>query len=124
VPIQGPGASVGAIGSRTTFEARGPGVFALVCVGYASRGKTTPYEVAVTLPDGALLDLEGYEFAMNALEQVHPMGVMFSTYRLRREHVDLDGDGTADPLPVVLSRTYRRFRFERDRGQSPVEADV
>ena len=125
VPIGGnAGASVSAVGSRTTFVADGPGVYAIACVGYASRGKTSPYEVAVTLPDGELLDLEGYEFTMNALDEAHPMGVMFNTFGLRQRHVDLDGDGTADPLPPQLARTFRHFRFERDLGESPVNLDT
>jgi hypothetical protein len=53
---------------------------------------------------------------MNALERACPIGVEINTWNLRRRHVDVDGDGTADPLPPSLARHYRRFRMPRMRG--------
>lgn len=110
---------VGAVGSRTRFRApRVPSVTALVVLGYARRGLTDPYEHRVTLPDGTMLDPLAYEFTMNALDHCYPMGVEVNTYSLRRAHVDLDGDGTADPLDPSAARTYRTFRRRRHRGEA------
>lgn len=110
---------VGAVGSRTRLRApRVPSVTALVVLGYARRGLTDPYEHRVTLPEGAVLDPLAYEFTMNALEACYPLGVEVNTYSLRRAHVDLDGDGTADPLDPSAARTYRTFRRRRHRGEA------
>jgi hypothetical protein len=103
-------------GGRTLFRPTAPGLLALVALGYVRDGSPDPYEYRVDLPDGALLDLPRYELLMNVLERCFPVGVEINTWTLRQHHVDLDGDGNADPLPPSLARHYRRFRMQRMRG--------
>jgi hypothetical protein len=112
----GGSAMVTPLGSATTVSAGQNGVVALVCMGYVRQGFADPYEVNVDLPDGTLLSLKQYEFLMNALELLYPIGVNIGTYAIRQSHVDLDGDGTADPLKPAIFRTYRSFRKRRLRG--------
>lgn len=120
VPLEGGNPTIRPVGSRTSFVAGGPGLWAVVLLGYARRGLTDPYEFRVELPDGELLTLKQYEFLMNLLQHVCPMGVEVNTFSIRRRHVDLDGDGTADPLQPVASRTFRQFRRTRQRGEAGV----
>ncbi|MGW0203282.1 hypothetical protein, partial [Nonomuraea sp. NPDC003201] len=115
---------IGVVGARTRLRAaRVPGVFALVTLGYARRGRTDPYEHRVDLPDHAVMSLLQYEFTMNLLEHCHPAGVEVNTYALRRRHVDLDGDGDAEPLDPALARTFRLFRRRRQRGEAAATFD-
>lgn len=120
VPLEGGTPTIRPVGSRTNFLAGGAGLWAVVLLGYARRGLTDPYEFRVELPDGELLTLKQYEFLMNLLQHVCPMGVEVNTFSIRRGHVDLDGDGTADPLQPVASRTFRQFRRTRQRGEAGV----
>jgi hypothetical protein len=108
------------VGSRSFITPRADGLHAMVAVGYARRGLTDPYEYRVELPDGALLDVEQYEFLMNALDSAFPIGVEINTFSVRRDRVDLDGDGRADPLPPSIFRTYRRFVHRRHAGEAAV----
>jgi hypothetical protein len=121
VPLSGTPGTVGAVGSRTVFTApQAVGATALVCLGYARRGATDPYEHRADLPEGAVLDLLQYERVMNVLDHVRPMGVEVNTWDLRRAHVDLDGDGVADPLDPSVARTFRPYRRRRARGEAGV----
>jgi hypothetical protein len=88
----------------------------VVALSYVRTGLTDPYEFRVELPDGATLTLAQYERLMNALARVCPVGVEINTYAIRRDHVDLDGDGTAEPLRPAVARTFRTFRQRRQRG--------
>ena len=117
VPIQGTGAAVSTLGSRTLLTPADAGVYALVVLGYARAGKTDPYEFRVELPDGVTLSLLQYEFLMNILDHAYPAGVEVNTFAIRKGHVDLDGDGDADALAPAVSRTYRTFRRRRHRGE-------
>jgi len=54
---------------------------------------------------------------MNLLNQAHPIGVEVNTFSIRQRHVDLDGDGVAEPLPPAIARTFRQFRRRRHRGE-------
>ena len=123
VPIQGTNAEIRTLGSRTVFTPRRAGLYAVVVLGYARRGMTDPYEVRVELPDDALLDLKQYEFLMNTLDHIHPIGVEVNTFSLRSDHVDLNGDGVADRLSPTVSKTYRQFRRVRHRGSKSVGLD-
>lgn len=123
VPLEGPGATVGPVGSRTTLMAAGPGVFAVVALGYARRGLTDPYEFRVELPEQARLDLLGYEWLMNALDHAHPIGIEINTFQIRSGRVDLDGDGDPERLPPSLARTFRPFRRRRQLGEPPPSVD-
>lgn len=123
VPIQGSNADIKTLGSRTTFTPRRAGLYAVVVLGYARRGLTDPYEVRVELPDDALLTLKQYEFLMNMLDHLHPIGVEVNTFSLRSDHVDLNGDGAADRLSPTVSKTYRQFRRVRHRGSKSVGLD-
>jgi hypothetical protein len=117
VPGGGPAGDLSAAGSRALFTPQRPGLSAIVVLGYArTGGGTDPYQYRVELPEGSLLDLLQYEFLMNLLDHTFPAGVEVNTFALRRRHVDLDGDGQADPLPPTASRTFRRFRTGRPRG--------
>ncbi len=119
LPIQNDvGALFGTMGSTSSLRAQKPGLFALAVVGFARRDTVGPYEYRVDLPDKAVLSVRQYEFVMNVLASVFPIGVMVNTYGIRSGHVDLDGDGVADPLPPTLARTYRDFQRTRYRGQS------
>lgn len=118
-----PGIEIKAIGSRTLFIARAPGVYVAVAVGYARTGLTDPYEFRVELPDKAVLSITEYEFLMNLLGVSHPIGVEINTFSIRREHVDLDGDGIADPLSPAVFRTFRAFQRRRLRGAYDVDPD-
>ncbi len=120
IPIEGEGGSVKAVGSRTTYTHRG-GLVALVALGYARRGATDPYEFAVQLPADARLTLKQYEYLMNLLAHDAPIGVEINTFAIRQEHVDLDGDGVADPLRPAVARTFRPFQRDRLRGETSVE---
>lgn len=114
------GPAIGYLGARTKFAPPGPGLYAVVALGQirARAGGTEPYEFSVELPDGATLTLLQYEYLMNLLAHIHPMGTRVDTWSLRRRHVDLDGDGDAEPVPSSVSRTYRQFRRARFRGRT------
>jgi hypothetical protein len=114
------GGPVTPVGSAATFTPLGPGLTALIVVAYARRGLADPYGFRVDLPAGALLNLPQYEFLMNLLERAYPAGIEVNTFAIRTRHVDLDGDGTADPLPPTISRTYRLFQRRRLRGETAV----
>ena len=116
----GSGGAIKSVGSRTVFVPDGPGLSALVAIGYARRGRTDPYEFRVELPDDARLNLLQYEFLMNVLDHTHPLGVEVNTFSIRQRHVDLNGDGDAEPLPPTISKTYRQFRRPRYRGEMGV----
>jgi hypothetical protein len=117
VPIVPPAGGVGVINaavSRAIYTPLKPGLVAVVVLGQARTATgTDPYQYRVELPEGSLLDLTQYEFLMNLLDHTFPAGVEVNTFTLRRGHVDLDGDGQADPLPPTASRTFRRFRHGR-----------
>jgi hypothetical protein len=117
LPIAGSGGTIRAVGSRNIFVPGGPGLTAVVAVGYVRSGKTDPYECGIAFPEGTLLSLTQYEYVMNLLEHSCPLGVEINTFALREQHVDLDGDGKADPLPPSISRSYRQFRHRRLRGE-------
>jgi hypothetical protein len=106
------------VGSRATLLPGPAGLFALVVLGYARRGGTDPYECRIELPQGALLDLRQYEYVMNLLDHLHPAGVEINTYPIRTSHVDLDGDGAADPLPPRLANHYRSYRRPRASSEA------
>jgi len=111
------GARIGSVGSRTVFETHEDGLYAVVVLGYARRGDTDPYEYRIELPDQARLNLLQYEFLMNILELVRPIGVEVNTYSIRHNHVDLDEDDRAEPLHPVASRTFRPFQRKRFLGE-------
>ncbi len=106
-------------GGSCVLVAREPALALAVAVSGARVGAHDPYEAALTLPAGTLLDLDGYELALNALARVCPIGTRINTWDLRRSHVDVDGDGRAEPLPPQLVRSYRWFRRARYRGEGP-----
>jgi hypothetical protein len=120
VPIVPAGGSAGDLGtalSRAVYTPARPGLAAVVVLGVTrTTTGTTPYQYRVELPEGSLLDLASYEFLMNLLDHTFPAGVEVNTFSIRRHHVDLDGDGEADPLPPTVSRTFRQFRRRRAGG--------
>jgi hypothetical protein len=99
------------------------GLSAVIVVGYARkghadpRGRIQPYEVLASLPSGTHLDLQQYEFLMNALDRAHAIGITINTTAIRQAHVDMDGDGSVDPLPPRFSRTFRPFQHRRHVGE-------
>jgi hypothetical protein len=120
VPIDGVGGTVRVVGSRTEFRPADDGLTAVVTLGYVRGDRSDPFEYRLDLPDGALLNLEQYEFLMNLVDRAHPIGVEINTFAIRRRHVDLDEDGTVDPLDPSASRTFRRFHRPRHRGEAAV----
>lgn len=124
VPLQGDGGQIKSIGSRTVFVPDGPGLSAVVAVGYARRGATDPYEFRVELPAMARMNIVQYEFLMNLLDHAHPLGVEVNTFSIRQQHVDLNGDGNAEPLPPSIFRTFRQFRPSRHHGEAGVGIEL
>lgn len=116
VPLGGATGEIKAIGSRTVLQARAAGLLAVVVVSYQRAGNTDPYEFRVDLPDGAVLTLAQYERLMNALLRVYPIGVEVNTFALRRDHVDLDGDGAAEPLGPAVAKTFRTYQRRARSG--------
>jgi hypothetical protein len=118
------GSKIGYLGARTEFTPAGDGLYAIVSLGQirSDLDGPEPYEFAVDLPEGTTLSLTQYEYLMNFLAHVHPAGTRVNTSAIRRTHVDLDGDGTATPVPSTISRTFRQFRRDRFRGQTAAGA--
>ncbi|WP_213307992.1 hypothetical protein [Paraburkholderia sacchari] len=117
VPLTGSGGQVKPIGSRTVFTSATAGLTAVVVLGYARRpGLNDPYEFRASVPNGTLLTIPQYEYLMNTLGEILPIGVLVNTFTLRQSAVDLNGDGHADPLPPSAARTFRPFRQDRHRG--------
>jgi hypothetical protein len=85
------------------------------------RGRVDPLEFRALLEPGVLVDLEQYEFLMNLLEHVNPLGVIADT-RGVRNHIDADGDGTAELLSPRLAHTFRPYRQLRHVGASGVDS--
>jgi hypothetical protein len=122
-PIDGePGELVRAIGSRNVWVP-GNGVSAVVAVVAGKRGSTDPrrrvepLELRVSLPDDALVNLEQYEFLMNLLDRIRPLGVIVDTRGIRGQ-IDADGNGEAERLSPTLSRTFRPYQQSRRIGAS------
>ncbi|MGH6741187.1 MAG: hypothetical protein ACREDY_19555, partial [Bradyrhizobium sp.] len=117
VPLQGGTAEIKPIGSRTVFTQRSPGLTAIVVLGYARRpGLNDPYEFRIDPPSGAPLTIPQYEYLMNVLGEILPIGILVNTFGLRQNGVDLNGDGQPDPLPPSAARTFRPFQQRRHRG--------
>ncbi len=104
------------IGARSQFLASQSGLCAVMVLGYERVGLTDPFEIRVTLPDGVLLGLDQYEYLMNLLGHVHPLGVEVNTWDLRQKHVQLDQNGPQRPLSPQASRTFRPYRRRRYAG--------
>jgi hypothetical protein len=119
-PIEGDPGSITAGGARATWQKQQAVLSAVVVIGYARRSLVDPYEYRVDLPEGATLNLTQYEFLMNALERLFPLGVQVNTFAIRREHVKLREAGAAEPLPAALTRTYRKFQRRHRRGEAGV----
>jgi phage replication-related protein YjqB (UPF0714/DUF867 family) len=122
-----PGELEAKIGSRNAWLPAS-GLSAVVVVAAARRGTTDPrgrvepLELRVSLPAGALLNLEQYEFVMNLLDRTRPLGVIVDTRGIR-SRVDADGDGAPDSLPPSLSRTFRPYRQPRRIGGGLANAE-
>jgi hypothetical protein len=118
VPIAGAGGELDdKLGSRNEWRP-GEGLAAVIVVAAGRRGsadprrRVSPFELRVSLPDAALVDLGQYEFLMNLFERAHPLGVIVDTRGIRR-HIDADGDAAPEPLSPSLSRTFRPYRPPR-----------
>ncbi len=103
-------------GTRATFRAGTTGLAALAVVGYARRGLTDPFEYKVTGHSGTVLGIEEYEFLMNQLRHLTPVGVQANTWEIRRQHVALTAGAKPTPLPPSLTRAFRPFRRPRFAG--------
>jgi hypothetical protein len=110
LPIEGLPGRVTPAGAATVFQPAADGLSALVVLGYQRIGLADPYEILLNLPDGAVLTPEQYEFLLNVADRAAPAGIQINTLALRQRHLDLDGDGAVDPLPLDAGRVYRRFR--------------
>jgi hypothetical protein len=115
VPLGGRG-TIKALGSDTVLTPNHAGALAIVCLAYHRQGLADPYEVSIDLPEDVAITLSQYEFLMNLLEYLCPIGVGINTYAVRQSHVDLAGSGSPSPLKPAVSRTYRRFQSRRLRG--------
>jgi hypothetical protein len=121
LPVTGPPAAVDGDEDGGTARPAGDGISMLVALGYRTSELADPYQVRLDLADGDRLTPQQYEFLMNVVERAVPAGIEANTFAIRRRHLDLDGDGTADPLPVAAARVFRRFRSSarRARPESP-----
>jgi hypothetical protein len=120
VPIEGKSGMISPVGARTNWSKASATLTAIVVIGYVRRGLVDPYEYRVDMPDGATLNLTQYEFLMNALERLYPLGVQVNTFAIRREHVELLAGRGAEPLPPAIMRTYRKFQRRHRRGEPGV----
>jgi hypothetical protein len=122
VPLQGPHGLLRTLASRAVFTPSRPGLWAIIVLAFARASTTVdPYQYQLDLPAGATLDLRQYEFLMNLLGHVTPVGVQVNTYALRQDHVDIGGLGPGS-LPPTASHTFRAFR-SRSRGLRPSTPD-
>ena len=123
MPITGErGALERRIGSRNAWiPANGVSAAVAVVAGKRgstdARGRVDPLELRVSLPAGALLGLEQYEFVMNLLDRIRPLGIVIDTRGIR-SHIDADGNGEAEQLSPTLSRTFRPYQQSRRIGAS------
>ena len=116
LPVTGLPAALDGAGPARTVRPADVGVSVLVAVGFQGSGLADPYQVRLELPPGATLGLDQYEFLMNVVERAVPAGIEANTFAIRRRHLDVDGDGAADPLPIATARVFRRFRSSARRG--------
>jgi phage replication-related protein YjqB (UPF0714/DUF867 family) len=126
VPLNGqPGQLERKIGSRNAWIAAS-GLCAVVAVAAGKqgstdpRGRVDPLEFRVALPRGALINLEQYEFLMNLLERIRPLGAIVDTSGIR-DHIDADGNGAAETLSPSLSCTFRSYHQLRHAVQAAVD---
>jgi hypothetical protein len=103
-------------GSRATFTPRQSGLEAGVVLGYARGGLVDPYEFRIEVADDVILEPIQYEFLMNMLERLYPIGVEVNTYPVRRAHVNFGADTLGKPLSPKVARTYRKFVRRRFAG--------
>ncbi len=105
-------------GSRNRYvaPATGAGLDAVVTVTLTRRnradprGRVRPFEAKVVMDSGARLNITQYEYLMNLLERLTPLGVVLDTRTLREEQVDPGAQGTAVPMTGLLARSFRAFR--------------
>lgn len=115
-------------GSRNRYVAptQGAGLDAVVTVTLARRdradprGRVRPFETKLVMDAGARLDIIQYEFLMNLLERLTPLGVVMDTRTLREEQVDPGAQGEAVPMTGRLASGFRAFQ----QGYHPGERDT
>jgi len=101
------------LGSRAMIGGKVEGLGLVMCIAYARRGLTDPYEYRIELEQDdpePILSLKQYGYVMNLLETWYPIGIGINTFDLRKHHVDADGDGASEWLISRASRTYQRYR--------------
>ncbi|WP_164015773.1 hypothetical protein [Pyxidicoccus trucidator] len=129
LPLSGkPGTLEKQAGSRNRYvaPAQNAGLDAVVTVTLARRnradprGGVRPFETKVVMDPGARLNITQYEYLMNLLERLTPLGVFMDTRPLREEQVDPGGQGQAVPMTGLLARSFRAFQ----QGYHPGERDT
>jgi hypothetical protein len=128
LPVNGePGTLQGDVGPRTRYVPHEQtGLAAVVAVTLVRRnradprGRIRPFEAKLVMNEGARMDLLQYEFLMNLLDHVAPLGVVVDTRTLREEQVDPGGQGQAVPLTGLLARNFRAFRQHRNPGERDI----
>jgi len=100
-------------GPATQIYAPGDGISVLSCVAHVRGLGNDPYEWSPAPAGGALLSLRQYEHLMNLVALATPMGVRANTWRLRQQHVDVDGSGRPFPLTAAAARAFRQYRAVR-----------
>lgn len=100
-------------GPTTQIYAPGTGVSVLSCVAHVRGLGNDPYEWSPAPAQGTLLSLRQYEHLMNLVALATPVGVRANTWRLRQQHVDVDGSGKPFPLTAAAARTFRQYRAAR-----------
>jgi hypothetical protein len=75
-----------------------------------------PGHIRITVPATTQLSLGAYEFLMNTLAHVHPLGVTVDTDVIRQSHVVPVPNQPAVPMTGRASRTFRPFFQRRHLG--------
>jgi hypothetical protein len=75
-----------------------------------------PGHIQITVPSTTRLSLAAYEFLMNTLAHVHPLGVTVDTDAIRQDNVVPIADQLPVPMTGRASRTFRPFFQRRHLG--------
>ncbi|MEM9191886.1 MAG: hypothetical protein AAGF12_22125 [Myxococcota bacterium] len=122
VPLDAAEASIEPRGPTSELTAKSAGAAVVVAACFAQDGPPQPYEIRIDVAPGSPpLTLPQYEYLMNLLDRVRPLGVRVDTRPIHQEHVDPEGTG-AMPLTASVSQRYRSFersRFKLTHERSP-----
>ena len=124
VPVQGPrGGLVAARGPRNRYLVPAEdGLAAVIALTLVRRdredprGCIAPYEIRLDMADADRLNLPQFEFLMNLMRRIVPLGIVVDTGSLRESHVDPDGEGHMGAFTGRHSHSFRAFQQTRYVG--------